>query len=71
MNNTWLEVNKSFFDKIKKFLIECEYKPEYQNFPIILIQKIMNGCIVEIKKLQLENNNLKKEISQLKKIIED
>ena len=70
MNNTWLEVNKRFLDQIKRFLTECEYKPEFDEFPIIPIQTILRGAESEIRKLQIKNISLKEEISQLRKIIE-
>jgi len=68
--NTWLELNKKYFDQIRRFLTECEYKPEFDYFPIIPIQAILNGSELEIRKLQLKNISLKEEISQLRKIIE-
>jgi len=70
MNNTWLEVNKRFLDQIKRFLTECEYKPEFDEFPVIPVQTILKGAELEIRKLQIKNISLKEEISQLRKIIE-
>lgn len=69
-NNTWLELNKKYFDQIKRYLTECEYKPEFDNFPIIPIQTILNGAELEIRKLQLKNISLNEEVLQLRKIIE-
>ena len=65
MDNAWLAVNRNYLYQIKKYLIECEYKPEFDNMPILLIQKIIKGATIEIAKLQSENNSLEKEIEIL------
>ena len=67
MDNAWVAVNKNNLYRIKQYLIECEYKPEFDNMPILLIQKMINGAAMEITKLQSEKNNLENEIKKLKK----
>ena len=67
MDNAWVAVNKNNLYRIKQYLIECEYKPEFDNMPIKLMQKILNSAVIEITKLQNENNILEKENSKLTK----
>ena len=67
MDNAWVAVNKNYLYQIKQYLIECEYKPEFDNMPIKLMQKILNSAVIEITKLQNENNILEKENSKLTK----
>ena len=67
MDNVWLSINRSYLDQIIKYLTECEYRPEFDNMPILLIQKMIKGAAMEITKLQSEKNNLENEIKKLKK----
>lgn len=60
MRNTWVTVNAEKLAGIKHFLIECEYKPEYDDFPIREIQSILNGLEAEVNKLYNEVTVLKK-----------
>ena len=66
MDNAWLAVNRKYLDQIIKYLTECEYKPEFDNMPILLIQRIIKGAAIEIAKLQSEKNNLENEVKKLK-----
>lgn len=66
MDNVWLTINRNYLHQVKQYLIECEYKPEFDNMPIKLIQKMLDSAIIEITKLQNEINSLKKENSILK-----
>jgi hypothetical protein len=58
-NNTWLTVHAHPLEQMRKFLTECEYKPEYDNFPLRPLQKILNGAAAEISRLHNENAQLK------------
>ena len=60
--NTWTKANTHPLLQIKQFLTECEYKPEYDGFPLRPIQKLLNGAEAEIRRLQLEVDMLKKQI---------
>lgn len=58
--NTWIQQNTKHLTDIRKFLIECEYKPEFDNFPVRTIQKLLNGLEAELNRLQRENEVMKK-----------
>jgi len=66
MRNTWVAINSEKLAAMKLFLTECEYKPEYDNFPIRKIQLLLNGLEAEVNKLYneivaLKRANAKKE----------
>jgi len=63
--NTWTKANTHPLLQIKQFLTECEYKPEYDGFPLRPIQKLLNGAEAEIRKLQLEVDMLKNQVKTL------
>jgi hypothetical protein len=65
MQNNWLTVNARPLVQIKRFLVECEYKPEFEDFPLRPIQKLFNGAEAEIGRLQNEVESLRKEIKRL------
>lgn len=67
MVNTWIRGNAHHLLQIKKFLTECEYRPEFDDFPLRPLQKLLNGAEAEINKQQNEISLLKAEISALKK----
>lgn len=58
-NNTWLTANAHPLEQMKKFLTECEYKPEFDDFPLRPLQKILNGAEAEVRRLHNENAQLK------------
>lgn len=64
MPNKWIQDNKSKLSQLKNFLTECEYKPEFYNFPLVLIRKLLAGAEAEINKLQQENELLKSNIKK-------
>lgn len=65
MINSWITLNGHALLQIKKFLTECEYKPEFDDFPLRPIQKLLNGSEAEINRLQ---NELQMAKSENKKI---
>lgn len=67
MINTWIRGHATPLLQIKNFLTECEYKPEFDDFPLRPIQKLLNGAEAEINKLQNEVELLKSEVRSLKK----
>jgi uncharacterized protein with von Willebrand factor type A (vWA) domain len=60
--NTWLKMNTNKLVAIKQRLIECEYLPEYRDFPLREIQALLKGAEAEILKLNAENGKLKEEV---------
>ena len=66
MINTWIRNNSRPLVQIKGFLTECEYKPEFDEFPLRPIQKLLNGAEAEINRLQNEVECFKKEVLSLK-----
>lgn len=65
--NTWVRGNANHLAQIKKFLTECEYRPEYDDFPLRPIQKLLNGAEAEINRLQNELMTAKAELEAVKK----
>lgn len=66
-NNTWLTTNARPLEQLKKFLTECEYQPEYDEFPLRPLQKILNGAEAEIRRLHNENAMLKSALREATK----
>lgn len=66
MRNNWIAMNTHPLVQIKKFLTECEYKPEFDDFPLRPIQKLLNGAEAEINKLQNEVETLRNQVKKLK-----
>jgi len=64
-SNTWLTTHAQPLEQMKKFLTECEYKPEFDDFPLRPLQKILNGSEAEIRRLHNENAQLKSALNQL------
>ena len=64
--NTFIRTNAKGIVNLKRRLIESEYLPEYNNFPIREIQRLLNGFEAEVRRLQLEVNNLKNELETKK-----
>lgn len=50
--NSWLMANKKNMDDVRRLMIESEYLPEFQKFPLRTIQHIINGAEAEILRLQ-------------------
>jgi len=61
MGNAWISTNEKTISMILHLLAECEYRPEFDNFPLRVIQKIIVGAKEEILRLQRELDSLKKE----------
>lgn len=69
--NPWIRMNTTKLVNLKQFLTECEFKPEYDNFPLREIQKLFNGFELEIIKLERENQDLKNILDEKNKQIQD
>ena len=65
MSNTWLTANARPLAQLKQFLTECEYKPEFDNFPLRPLQKVLNGAEAEVRRLHSECETLKAEVKRL------
>ena len=65
MENNWLRGNITPLTQIKRFLTECEYLPEFDDFPLRPLQKLLNGAEAEIKRLQIQNDKLTAEMKIL------
>lgn len=59
MTNTWMLANARPLAQMKQFLTECEYKPEFDDFPLRPLQKILNGAEAEVLRLHNEVETLK------------
>lgn len=62
----WGHLNKKELEKIRRILTESEYKQEFDRLPLRTIQKLFNGAEAEINRLQKDNNNLRRELEELK-----
>lgn len=74
MENSWLVSNQVTLERTKKLLIELEYLPIFQDYPVRTIHSLLKGFEVEVNvlqrevdKLRSENDKLKKEIKKNKK----
>ncbi len=74
MQNQWLLANQNGLEKIRTVLIQMEYLPIFQDYPVRVIQALLNGFEHEINKLQeevvqlkLQNEKLKKDFNEVKK----
>lgn len=60
MLNTWLETNRPIISNIKRVLIEAEFLPEYSRLPLQTIQRTLDGCTIEIQRLQAKLDRVEK-----------
>lgn len=71
INNIWLQQKKNNIEKIKRQLIEYNYAGSYGGaIDLMAVNNIIDGAMVEILKLQTENDLLKQELNKQKKINE-
>lgn len=66
MQNPWYQANQAGLEKIRMILIQMEYLPIFQDYPVRTIQALFNGFENEVNKLQEEVNQLKAENKKLK-----
>ena len=65
-NNVWIQTKKHEIEAIKRQLIEYDYAGSYGgSINLLQVNNMIDGCIIEILKLQLENEILKKEINKI------
>lgn len=70
MMNHWLFSNTTNLGRVRKILIEMEYLPIFQDYPVRTIQGLFNGFEAEVNRLQREVDGLKDENSKLKNELE-
>jgi hypothetical protein len=71
MNNTFLQANLGTIEKLKKQLLELEMMGSYQEVPLPLIRHLFSGLVLEISKLQGENDEIKKLIPKKGEVNEE
>jgi hypothetical protein len=65
-NNVWIQTKKHEIEAIKRQLIEYDYAGSYGGaINLMQVNNMLDGCMIEILKLQLENETLKKEVNKL------
>lgn len=65
MANIWFETNKRKIEKIKRQLIEYNYAGNYGGaIPLMEVNNIIDGMIIEIIKQEKEINSLKEALKQ-------
>jgi hypothetical protein len=62
-NNVWIQTKKHEIENIKRQLLEHDYAGSYGgSINLLQVNNMLDGCMIEILKLQLENETLKKEL---------
>jgi len=65
-NNVWIQTKKHEIEAIKRQLLEHDYAGSYGgSINLMQVNNMLDGCMIEILKLQLENETLKKEVNKL------
>jgi len=70
MNNSWLVSNTVNLERTKRLLIELEYLPIFQDYPVRTIHSLLKGFEAEVIRLQEEVDKLSVENSRLQKVID-
>jgi hypothetical protein len=67
INNIWVQTHHKEISAIKRQLIEYNYSGAYGgSLPLMKVNNLLDGALIEITKLQNENNLLKATIEALK-----
>lgn len=68
MKNIWFETNKRQIEALKRQLLEHEYSGSYGgSINLMDVNNTIDGAIIEVLKLQKENDVLKEELRKLLK----
>lgn len=68
MKNVWFETNKKNIEALKRQLLEHEYAGSYGgSINLMQVNNTIDGAIIEVLKLQKENDVLKEELRKLLK----
>ena len=71
MGNVWFDANRRKIEAIKRKLVEYNFAGSYGgSLNLLEINSIMQGMIIEIEKLDRENNELKKKLESIQKLVE-
>ena len=70
MENSWLASNRVNLERTKRLLIELEYLPIFQDYPVRTIHSLLKGLEVEVNVLQETVDKLKSENGKLREEIE-
>ena len=71
-NNIWIQTNNKKISNIKRQLIEYSYAGSYGGaIPLMEVNNTIDGALIEITKLQKENDELKGTINSLTKAAEE
>jgi len=63
--NAWIQTKKVEIEAIKRQLLEHDYSGSYGGaINLMQVNNMLDGCMIEILKLQLENDNLKLELNK-------
>ena len=71
MNNPFLEANLTTIERTKTQLLELEMMGSYQEVPLSKIRYLFDGLVLEISKLQGENDEIKKLIPKASEAIDE
>jgi hypothetical protein len=67
-NNTWIQMNKRMIEALKRQLLEYDYSGSYGGaIDLMKVNNTIDGAIIEIMKLQKENETLSQELNRLLK----
>ena len=65
-NNAWIQQNKHKIEAIKRQLLEYDYAGSYGGaIDLMKVNNTIDGAIIEIMKLQKENEVLSQELKKL------
>jgi len=67
MQNNWLFTHETTLNRVRRILVEMEYLPIFQDYPLKTIQGLFNGFEVEVARLQKEVDSLKEENNKLRR----
>lgn len=66
--NVWIQQKKHEIEAIKRQLIEYDYAGSYGgSINLMQVNNMLDGCVIEILKLQTENEVLSAELNKLLK----
>jgi len=72
MENVWIQANVKFIEGVKRTCLEHDMKGGYGGtIPLQGIIKLFDSAIIEIRRLQRENDNLNNKNKDALKIIEE
>lgn len=65
IKNVWIQMKKREIEAVKRQLLEYDYAGSYGGaINLMQVNNLLDGCVVEIVKLQKENDDLKAELKK-------